>query len=203
MAGKLLAEFIGTFTLALTVLLSVSGTFPIPTPIFAGVVLALFVYTVGSISGCHINPGVTIGLLSLKKIEIPDAIKYIAAQLLGALAAIGVVTFAGIMVPTVPMPTPSAYIFETLGMILFTFGICAVVLDKTKSPLAPVIIGASLFLGISISVMGGGAGILNPAVAVALKTTHIGYYIADIIGGIVGFQLYRYVTDLNRSKAQS
>lgn len=198
MASKLLAEFIGTFTLALTVLLSVSGTFPIPTPILAGVVLALFVYTIGSISGCHINPGVTIGLLSLKKIEPIDAIKYIAVQLIGAIAAIGVVIFAGIMVPTVPIPTPSAYIFETLGMILFTFGICAVVMDKTKSPLAPVIIGASLFLGICISVLGGGAGILNPAVAVALKTTHVGYYIADIIGGIVGFQLYAFIFKTNK-----
>lgn len=201
MTGKLFAEFIGTFTLALTVLLSVSGVFPIPTPILAGVVLGLFVYTVGSISGCHINPGVTIGLLSLKKIETIDAAKYIGAQLLGAIAAIGVVIFVGIKVPTVPTPTPTAYIFETLGMIIFTFGICAVVMDKTKSALAPIIIGGSLFLGISISVMGGGAGILNPAVAVALKTNQIGYYIAEIVGGIVGFQLYTYISSLNKSKS--
>ena len=85
----LAAEFFGTFGLALGVLISVSNpAFPVPTPIIAGLTLGLFVYTIGPISGCHINPAVTIGLASIGQIEIPKAVTYIVAQFAGAGARI-------------------------------------------------------------------------------------------------------------------
>ena len=63
MHKKLIAEALGTFTLTLAVIASIqSGAAPIPTPAVAGLVVALFVYTVGWISGAHFNPAVTIGL---------------------------------------------------------------------------------------------------------------------------------------------
>lgn len=63
---------------------------------FAGVSLAFglsllaMVYAIGPISGCHINPAVTVGLLLSKKMEVPKyAIGYIVAQILGAILGAG------------------------------------------------------------------------------------------------------------------
>lgn len=64
---------------------------------FAGVSLAFglsllaMVYAIGPISGCHINPAVTVGLLLSKKMEVPQyAVGYIIAQVLGAILGAGV-----------------------------------------------------------------------------------------------------------------
>src|ERR1043165_8895723 len=50
-------------------------------------VLMALVYAIGSISGCHVNPAVTLGLLSIRKISGRDAAIYIVCQLAGAVAA--------------------------------------------------------------------------------------------------------------------
>jgi hypothetical protein len=130
-------------------------------------------------------------LWSLKKIDLLTAIKYILAQLVGAGLAIYAASAANLDTTAITITPPT--LFELVGMILFTFSIGAVVYDDKKSVVSGLIIGGALTLGISISVLGGAAGILNPAVAVALKTTDIGYYAMDIIGGIIGLQLYAYL----------
>jgi aquaporin Z len=45
------------------------------------------IYAIGPISGCHINPAVTVGLLLTKKIDPKFAAGYIAAQIVGAILA--------------------------------------------------------------------------------------------------------------------
>jgi hypothetical protein len=81
----LVAELVGTFGLTLAVLISINNPdFPVSTPVIAGVTLGLFVYTIGGISGCHINPAVTLGLASIGKIELPSALGYLVAQFVGA-----------------------------------------------------------------------------------------------------------------------
>jgi aquaporin Z len=47
-------------------------------------------YAIGPISGCHINPAVTLGLLVARKIEVSEAVRYWIAQVLGAIVAAGV-----------------------------------------------------------------------------------------------------------------
>ncbi len=54
-----------------------------------GLALLAMVYAIGPISGCHINPAVTVGLLISKKMEGRDAIGYIVAQVAGAILASG------------------------------------------------------------------------------------------------------------------
>jgi len=50
-----------------------------------GLSVVVFAYAIGGISGCHINPAVTIGVLVAGKIAAKDAVVYIVAQLIGAL----------------------------------------------------------------------------------------------------------------------
>jgi aquaporin Z len=51
------------------------------------------VYTIGPISGCHINPAVTLGVLLAKKINATDAIIYMVAQVAGAIVASALILF--------------------------------------------------------------------------------------------------------------
>jgi aquaporin Z len=55
-----------------------------------GLSLLAMAYAIGPISGCHINPAVTLGLLVSRRIDGTDAIRYWAAQVLGAIVAAGV-----------------------------------------------------------------------------------------------------------------
>lgn len=55
-----------------------------------GLSLLAMAYAVGPISGCHINPAVTLGLLVRGKIELPDAARYWVAQIVGGIIAAGV-----------------------------------------------------------------------------------------------------------------
>lgn len=54
-----------------------------------GLSLLAMAYAVGPVSGCHINPAVTMGLLVSRRIDIGESVRYWVAQILGAIAAAG------------------------------------------------------------------------------------------------------------------
>lgn len=95
---KYLAEFIGTFVLVLlgcgTAMLvgcdAVNGGGYILTALAFGLVIVGMAYCVGNISGCHINPAVSLGVLLSKGMTITDFVSYVIAQCLGAIAGSGV-----------------------------------------------------------------------------------------------------------------
>lgn len=94
MRQKLLAEFVGTFALVFlavgaavfgiaNTVIPASGVFGVAAAF--GLVLMALVYAIGPISGCHINPAVTIGLVVAGKMSIGDGARYWAAQVAGGI----------------------------------------------------------------------------------------------------------------------
>ena len=194
MQNKLIAEGLGTFALALAVLTSLQTESPaVATPVVAGLVLALFVYTIGAKSGSHINPAVTLGLWSINKIKTNDAVSYIIVQVLGGLVAYGLVSTLNGGVLTLGMAPESTNIFlaEVVGSLFFGFGIAAVVYGKVRDDMNGLVIGGSLLFGILLAAGLGSAGILNPAVAVALGALNLSYALGSIVGVMLGMNLYR------------
>lgn len=195
MKQKLIAEFFGTTTLAFAVLASLStATTQIITPVVAGLVLMLFVYSIGSISGSHLNPAVTIGAWAIKKIPTKEAISYIIAQCLGGFAAflLALYLFTNVSVGW----TSESFVdfwAELLGMTVFSFGIASVIYKKTDATAAGLVIGGSLTLGIILALAAGSAGILNPAVGIALGMTSFSNITGALLGSVLGMHLYRYL----------
>lgn len=202
MYKKYLAEFLGTFTLSLVVLLVVATGGPgVVGAIVASITLGLFVYTIGPVSGCHINPAITIAQVVFKKIALKEAVVYIAAQLLGALAALFV---SGVFNPVQSLPSQGSFelkpfIAEALGTLLFAFGIASVVYGKAKEQMSGFVVGGSLLLGVLVASLSGAMGILNPAVAVVLNYSSINlivmYMVAPVVGAVCGFGLYKFLSE--------
>ncbi|NLC72459.1 MAG: aquaporin [Ruminococcaceae bacterium] len=95
---KYLAEFIGTAVLVIlgcgTAMLvgtdAASGSGYILTAFAFGLVIVAMAYSIGNISGCHINPAVSLGALLSGSLSVSDFVGYLVSQCLGALAGAGV-----------------------------------------------------------------------------------------------------------------
>ena len=87
-------EFTGTFVLVFggvgTAVLAGDKVGYLGVAFAFGLSLLAMAYAVGPISGCHINPAVTLGLLVNGKVELGEALRYWVAQILGAIAAAGI-----------------------------------------------------------------------------------------------------------------
>jgi aquaporin Z len=91
---KYLAEFIGTFTLVLfgcgTAVVAGKSVGVLGIAFAFGFALIAMAYGIGPISGCHINPAVSVGVFVAGRMSIEDLIGYIVAQVFGGIAAAGV-----------------------------------------------------------------------------------------------------------------
>lgn len=193
---KYIAELFGTFALTLIVIVT-SVTAPALTPFLAALTLGLFVYSVGHVSGAHLNPAVTIGVWSLNKIKFPEALFYIVSQFIGAYLALYAsnLLIADLALKLLPFKArlvndPLIGFAEGLGMILFAFGIASVVYGKTQKDVSGAVVGGSLLVGIFIA-SAASNGILNPAVALGLGSFNAMYIIGPVIGATLGMQIYK------------
>ena len=147
------------------------------------------IYAVGKISGCHINPAVTIALWATKRFPTNEVLPYILAQLVGA--ALGSFAFAaaagmdavtiGGLGATAPFPGISygqAMLAEIIGTFLLMFVIMGIAVDsRAPQQFAGLIIGLTVG-GIIITIGNISGSSLNPA-----RT--FGPYLGDmLLGGI-------------------
>ncbi len=189
-----LAEFIGTFLLAAGVAESIGMMdVGIPTPVVAGLILGTLVYTIGSISGAHINPAVTLSLWTVGKIKGNQAAGYILAQLLGGILAFNLQKqMFGVNLDYGDINMVVVALFEMLGAFILVWGISSVVHGKVDPAAAGLTIGASLTIGAMIGSMGS-FGILNPAVSIGLGVFSPVSLLAPIVGGVIAAHLYRWI----------
>lgn len=91
---KYLAEAIGTFVLtflgcgaAVSLSCGVDAASVVGTAIAFGLAVVAMAYTIGGVSGCHINPAITLGVLCAGRMSVKDAVGYWAGQLVGGIVA--------------------------------------------------------------------------------------------------------------------
>ncbi len=196
----LVAEFIGTFSLIFigAGAAAVSGNL-VAVALAHGLVVMAFAYAYGNISGTHINPAVTIGLLVGGQIKLGDAIGYIVVQLIGGIVGASALFYVvgpgslGATVPAEGVGIGQAFLLEVILTFLLVNSIYHSAVSGKAGNLAPVAIGLTLAACIA---MGGpltGAS-LNPARSLgpalfsdaptAISSLWI-YFVACPVGGVL------------------
>lgn len=182
---KYVSEFIGTFALTffgcgVAVLLgcnSVSGI--VATSLAFGLVIMVMVYLVGPISGCHLNPAVSIAMMLDDRMSTEEMIYYIVSQVLGAFTgsillglclgdftSLGANSFGGILPNGMEVTPFVALTVESILSFIFILVILAVTKKKEYSNFAGLIIGLTLVLVHLIGISFTGTSV-NPARSMA------------------------------------
>lgn len=195
-AAAIFAEFFGTFLLTSAVLAMVTrSNFSFFAAIVAGATLALVALGVGKVSGAQINPAVTLGLWTIRKVETTTMIVFVGAQVLGAfLAGITAEYLLGSPLQSLVENNLDWRIMtaEMIGAFVLATGVAAAVSRGYEGGKQAATIGITLSLGVVVASLGG-AGIINPAVAIGLNAVSTSYLVAPLIGSIVGFTVYGYL----------
>jgi glycerol uptake facilitator protein len=221
--GTAILVFIGAGSVPLTVFLTGNNPFgsaELSTISFA-FAFAIFaaVYSVGHISGCHINPAVTLALLATRKIDGRTAGGYIVAQVIGAI--LGAVLTYIILIGNDPQTLglgsvgvnakaglPIGVLAEIIGTAILVFTVFGAAVDgRAPSGFAGIIIGFIVY-GVIILVGPITGAALNPArqlgpvivealTGYANTSARIGelwvYFVGPIVGGLIGAFAYQFV----------
>ncbi|MCC6919519.1 MAG: aquaporin Z [Alphaproteobacteria bacterium] len=225
---KLLAEFFGTFVLVLggcgsAVLAAAFGATTLGIG-FAGVSLAFgltvlcMAFAVGHVSGGHFNPAVTLGLVAAGRAKAVDAGPYILAQVLGAIAAAGVLytiasgqpgwTPGGFASNGYGDLSPGKYsmvaaiVTEVVLTAVFLIVIVGSTSARAPAGFAPIAIGLALTLIHLVAIPVTNTSV-NPArstgVALFAETAALGqlwvFWVAPIVGGVLGGLIGRFLQD--------
>jgi len=227
MSKKLVAEFIGTFWLVLGGCGSavLAAAFPEVGIGLAGVSLAFgltvltMAYAIGHISGCHLNPAVTIGLWAGGRHPVGEVLPYILAQVIGAIAgafvlymiASGKAGFdvaGGLASNGYGVHSPGAYSLQAgfLTEIVMTLMFLLIILGATdrRAPagFAPIAIGLGLTLIHLISIPVTNTSV-NPARSTGPALMVGGwaiaqlwlFWVAPIAGALIAGFVYRWLAD--------
>ncbi len=218
--GTAILVFIGAGSVPLTLLLTGKNAFgsaELSTISFC-FAFAIFaaVYSVGHISGCHINPAVTIALWATRKIDSQTALSYIGAQIVGAFigAALTLVVLSGndpksLGLGAVGVNAASGnlvgFLAEVVGTGILVFTVFGAAVDgRAPAGFAGVVIGFIVY-GIIILVGPITGAALNPARQIGpdVLGTLIGakshldqlwvYIAGPIVGGLGGAFLYEFI----------
>lgn len=221
---KYLAEFIGTFVLvfvacgtACTVGCdAASGAGYAITALAFGLVIVAMAYSIGNVSGCHINPAVSIAMLVSKKMSVTDFIGYVIAQFLGAIAGAGVLKYIfsveGATDKTGGLGSNALFrgdilasiIIEVLLTFIFVLAILGVTSKVENGAVAGLVIGGALTLVHLIGIGLTGTSV-NPARSFgpallaggdALSNVWV-FIVAPLVGGVLAAIVYKLLADKN------
>lgn len=214
---KYLAEFLGTFVLVLfacgtAVVVGAKMTGDLAavgyliTALAFGLVIVAMAYSIGNVSGCHINPAVSIAMLVSGKMSFKDFCGYVVAQFLGAIAG------AAVLMALVGKENGlgenglfegrigASLVIEIILTCVFVLTILGVTSKEKFSSVAGLVIGGALtlihifgiyFTGTSVNP----ARSLGPALFVggdALANVWV-FIVAPLIGGVLAALIYKFL----------
>ena len=202
---KYLAEMVGTFVLtllgcgtAVSLGCGIDTASVVGTAIAFGLCVIAMAYTIGGISGCHINPAITLGVLLNGGISAKDACGYICGQVIGAILAAAVLYGIVSMDPAIVITTATGANACTYGAvngliveIVLTYIFVLVVLGATAKTngatnnFAGLAIGLSLILIHLVGIHYTGTSV-NPARSIGPALFEGGQALADLWVFIVG-----------------
>ena len=183
-----------------------------------GLTVLVMVYAIGNISGCHINPAITVAMLVAGKIKGKDAIAYIIAQCIGAIIGAGILLAIAKGLPGYSLAenglgqngfgaqSPAGYamwacfVAELVLTALFLFVIFGSTSEKAPKGFAGISIGFTLVLIHIVGIPITGTSVnparsLGPAVFVggdALPQLWL-FWVAPLVGGILAAVIWKYV----------
>lgn len=189
--AAVVAEFLGTAVLAAAVFAMLGRTtFPFFADVIAGLALGGMVLVIGSAT--QLNPAVTVGMWTLRKLTTAQAVVNIAAQMLAGVGVWGLLTY----LLNKPLRSMAGKEFdwrvllaEAIGTFVFTFGVAGAVYKGYQGLQLAATMGASLTLGMLVASIAAN-GLVNPAVAVSIQSWDRAYALGPLAGSIVGMNLY-------------
>ena len=215
---KYLAEFIGTFVLvffacgtaAVVGCSSEAGTGYLLTALAFGLVIVAMAYSIGNVSGCHINPAVSIAMLVSGKMSFGDFVGYIIAQFAGAIAgAAALMAFVG---KDSGLGANALYngnivsslIIEVILTFVFVIAILGVTSKVENGAVSGLVIGLTLTLVHILGIAFTGTSVnparsFGPALFVggdALANVWV-FIVAPLVGGVLAALVYKFLASKN------
>ncbi len=217
---KYIAEFIGTFVLVLFACGTAAvvgcsaenGTGYLLTALAFGLVIVAMAYSIGNISGCHINPAVSIAMVASGKMNIKDFIGYVVAQYLGATAGAGVLMAlvgkeSGLGANALYNGSIGlSFLIEVILTFVFVITILGVTSKVENNAVAGIVIGLSLTLVHILGISFTGTSVnparsFGPAILVggdALSNLWV-FIFAPLAGGVLAALVYKFLAS-NKAK---
>lgn len=212
---KYIAEFIGTFVLVLFACgtaavvgcSSENGTGYLLTALAFGLVIVAMAYSIGNVSGCHINPAVSIAMLVSGKLSVKDFIGYVVAQFLGAIAGAAVLMAfvgkdSGLGANALYNGSViSSLLIEVILTFVFVIAILGVTSKLENSSVSGIVIGLTLTLVHILGISFTGTSVnparsFGPALFVggeALSSVWV-FIVAPLVGGVLAALVYKFLT---------
>lgn len=210
---KYIAEGVGTMMLTLIAcgVAVIVGNI-ITSALAFGLVIVAAAYSIGNVSGCHINPAVSVSMVVAGKMEVKECIKYIISQVIGALfgsllLALCLGSFEelgangyGSMLGTTEVTMWIALLVEVILTFIFTTTILGVTDKKENGHVTGIVIGLTLVLVHLFGIPFTGTSVnparsLAPAVlqgGEALKQVWV-FIVAPVAGAILSGLFYKFV----------
>ncbi len=212
---KYICEYVGTLILVLVAcgVAVVTGANIVATSLAFGLVIVAMAYSIGNVSGCHINPAVSLSMFLTKKMNAKDFACYVIAQILGAISgslllafilgskeALGANSYGSGLASTIWI----GMAVEIILTFIFVLVILGVTSKKEYSNVSGIVIGLTLTLVHLIGIPFTGTSV-NPARSLGPALLQGGqalsqvwlFILAPLIGAALASLFYKYVLEKN------